>query len=156
MRAWTDARALFRQPITRCRLVIVTTGAFVLLYALSVFGYVLHSPEIGLRCACAPIINHVDDSFAYIHGSEPAPQVGDTITQLGSQKVETWPELLRAQVNLRREPVEADYPSLDDFGAAVGAGARAAMSAQTEAPRKSSRPPNVTNGCGAEASCSTG
>src|SRR5205085_963059 len=93
-----------------------------LLYALGVFGYVLDSPDIGLRCAFAPVINHVDDSFASLHGSAPAPQVGDTITQLGTQKVETWPELLRAQAHLRRAPVEAAYPSLDDFNAAVTAG----------------------------------
>src|SRR5437870_1876171 len=86
---------LLRDAAGRRRLAIVLAAAFVTLYAAGVFGYVLSIPDIGLRCAFTPVVNRVYRDFLYPDAGEPGARiVGDTITQIADQKVDSWPQVL--------------------------------------------------------------
>ena len=90
----TQALAQVRSPVYRPRWFILLASCFVCGYALSVFAYVLSLPDIGLRCAFSPVVNRSDPSYA--PKGQSWPDLRDyTILQLGDQKVESWPQLLR-------------------------------------------------------------
>jgi transcriptional regulator with GAF, ATPase, and Fis domain len=103
-RALCLARNVLRQKIARRRLVIVMAAFLVCAYTGGVLGYVwLFSPDIGVRCAFTPTINHFNRGFL-IKGEEP--EGDDTITQLGNQDVSNWAQILHELAELRREKPE--------------------------------------------------
>src|SRR4051794_8765458 len=95
--------ALWSQPVVRRRTAIVIAAVFVGSYALGVLNYVLMTPEIGLRCAFTPVVNHFDRDFLYPRGQEPLRD-GDRIVQMGNQRIANWSQLMRKLVELHDEP----------------------------------------------------
>src|SRR3954468_24567775 len=93
------ARLLWRDPAARCRAWIVCASVFVCAYAAGVLGYVLVTPEIGIRCAFTPVVNHFYGDFLYPPASyEDDPRLlrqDDRIVEVGGQPIENWPQLLR-------------------------------------------------------------
>jgi transcriptional regulator with GAF, ATPase, and Fis domain len=98
--------ALRHQPSVRQRALIVAAAVLVAAYALGVLAYVLLTPEIGIRCAFTPVVNHF---FADYLDEGEAPRPGDRIVRVGGHEVASWPQLLRLLHDLRRDfPDEAD------------------------------------------------
>jgi len=98
-----------RQPASRRRALIIVAGILMGTYALSVFGYVVATPDIGLRCAFTPVVNHVYTDFLYTpEGKAPTDLRGYTVVQIGRYHINTWPEVLRAPLELLREPPQAE------------------------------------------------
>src|SRR5262245_39552591 len=89
---------------------LFVAGILACVYALSVLAYVQSIPDIGLRCAYSPVVNVVDPNF--LRGDAPSPMAlrECTIVELGGRPVDTWPQLLRALLALRVEPVQATDP----------------------------------------------
>src|SRR5262245_30245195 len=76
---------ILQQKIARRRLAIVVAAFLVCAYAGGVLSYVwLFSPDIGVRCAFTPVVNHFNDEFLFEKYGE-APAGNDTITRLGDQ-----------------------------------------------------------------------
>jgi transcriptional regulator with GAF, ATPase, and Fis domain len=105
------AVTLATQPILRRRLAVIVAAIFVWCYALGVLSYVLLMPEIGLRCAFAPVVNQFNSDFMYPRDQSPEQegdrmplQEGDRITQLGNQSVDNWSQLMRKMAELDSEP----------------------------------------------------
>jgi transcriptional regulator with GAF, ATPase, and Fis domain len=97
-------RNVLRQKIARRRLAIIVAAFLVCAYAGAVLSYVwLFSPDIGVRCAFTPAVNHFSDEF-YFHGD--APKGDDTITRLGDQDVSNWAQILHELGELRRKKAE--------------------------------------------------
>jgi hypothetical protein len=94
--------SLLHQSVTRRRAWIIVASFLVCGYALGVFGYVLATPEIGVRCAFTPIVNHFYPEFLYPPNQDPL-QEGDVIVEVGGQAVENWSQLLRKMILLRSE-----------------------------------------------------
>src|SRR5947209_5531720 len=86
--------ALLAQPAARRRLLIVVSACLVGGYALGVLGYVLTTPEVGVRCAFTPVVNYFYSEFLYPEDQEPLRE-GDRIVQLAGQPVGDWSQLLR-------------------------------------------------------------
>src|SRR5262249_36642771 len=100
------AVALMTQPIARRRFAVIVAAAFVWSYALGVLTYVLLTPEIGLRCAFTPVVNHFDPDFLYPRDQTPL-HAGDELVQLGDRDERSdWLELLRKLIDLNNEPAE--------------------------------------------------
>src|ERR671939_1307300 len=101
--------ALLRQDrasaVARRRLLIGVVAFLACAYALGVFGYVLSTPEIGVRCAFTPVVNHFYQEFLYPEEQAPLRE-GDRIVQVGDQPVDNWPQLLRKLIRLEDEPAE--------------------------------------------------
>jgi transcriptional regulator with GAF, ATPase, and Fis domain len=102
------ALILWNQPGTRRHALVVAAALLVFGYALCVLGYVLLTPEIGVRCAFTPVINHFYPEFLFPDDQEP-PQPGDTIIQIGDRPIVTWGQFLRTMVAIGNQdgvPVE--------------------------------------------------
>jgi transcriptional regulator with GAF, ATPase, and Fis domain len=98
--------ALWHEPAARRRVWVVLAAVLVCTYAAFVLGYVVVTPELGVRCAFTPVVNHFYSEFLYPDDQEPL-RAGDRIVQVGDHPVENWSQLLRALVFLRqRQPVE--------------------------------------------------
>jgi transcriptional regulator with GAF, ATPase, and Fis domain len=117
-RAWRVAREelppLLRDPIRRCRLLIVLAGLLVCAYAFGVLGYVLSTPDIGVRCAFTTKVDKFFPDFLYPKGQDPLLP-DDDILEVGNREVKDWPQLLRCLLSLRHrgEPIEvADWDAL--------------------------------------------
>src|SRR5439155_326618 len=96
----------------RRKALLLLTGGLVCLYAVSVLWYVQTIPDMGLRSAFSPIINHVDRTFLRDEEGAPPPNLRDcVIVQIGEHSVDTWPQILRALSALRQAPVQADDPT---------------------------------------------
>src|SRR3954453_2783537 len=95
--------ALWSQPVVRRRTAIIVAAVFVWSYALGVLTYVLLTPEIGLRCAFTPVVNHFDKHFLYPRGQEPLRD-GDRIVELGNQRIANWSQLMRKLIEVNDEP----------------------------------------------------
>src|SRR5436190_23461679 len=81
---------------------LILVGILVCIYAMAVLWYVQSIPDIGLRCAFDPSVKSVYESYLRSgDGQFQSPEPGDTIIQLGSIPVETWPQLLRALLAMR-------------------------------------------------------
>jgi transcriptional regulator with GAF, ATPase, and Fis domain len=116
-RARAFLRSLFEQPVMRCRVWIVLAAMLVCAYALGVLGYVVLTPEIGVRCAFSRVVGHFYEDFLYPAGQEPLRE-GDRIVQVGEEPVETWAQLLRKMLSLRADdPQPADGLTADDLRA---------------------------------------
>jgi transcriptional regulator with GAF, ATPase, and Fis domain len=101
---------IVRQKVVRRRLWVVLATFLVGSYALWVLGYVLATPEIGVRCAFTPVVNYFYSEFLYPENQAPLRE-GDRIVQLGDQPVENWSQLLRKLIRLRAE-VPQEVPGL--------------------------------------------
>jgi transcriptional regulator with GAF, ATPase, and Fis domain len=116
-RARALGHSLLRDPITRRRAWIVVAALLVGSYAVGVFGYVLATPEIGIRCAFSPVVNRFFPEFLYPRQQEPLAE-GDIIVQVGGQSVENWSQLLRKMLLLHSEdPETVDGLTADDLSA---------------------------------------
>jgi transcriptional regulator with GAF, ATPase, and Fis domain len=97
---------LFRHSVARRRIFILVAAAFVCLYAVSVLCYVLLIPDIGLRCRFYPEIQRVYPEYLHLKEGQSAHDLeGKTVVQVGSHPVESSPQLLRALLSLRTDPV---------------------------------------------------
>jgi hypothetical protein len=94
------ASALWHDPRARHRAGIGLVSFLVCAYSISVLSYVLATPEIGIRCAFTPVVNHFYTEFLYPSDQVPL-QEGDRILAVGGQPVETWSQLLRKTLLLR-------------------------------------------------------
>ncbi len=99
--------ALCRQPSARRRLFIVVAALLVSTYALAVLGYVIATPEIGVRCAFTQVVNHFYPQFLDPPKQDDAIQEGDKITAVAGGKVENWSQLMRKLTDLVDQPTEA-------------------------------------------------
>src|SRR4051812_39388433 len=96
-------RAVFGDPANRCRTAIVVAAFLVCGYALSVLAYVVAVPEIGVRCAFTPVVNHFYKEFLYPQEGQQPLLEGDLITEVGGEPVSSWSHLLRKVLVLRDE-----------------------------------------------------
>src|SRR5260370_21623732 len=78
--AWRQVASFVRLPTGRHRLAIVGAALLVLAYALSVLGDVMFTPEIDIRCAFTPVVNHFYREFLYPQHHEESPPTS-TIVQ---------------------------------------------------------------------------
>jgi transcriptional regulator with GAF, ATPase, and Fis domain len=114
------ARQYLSQPSGRRRVFIVLASIFIAGYCLAIFSFVLSIPDIGLRCAFKPIVNRVFPEYVFdTEGQDARELVGATITKIGSDRVENWPQVLRVLNQLRRdnsEPIDdASQMSAGEF-----------------------------------------
>lgn len=94
---------LFREPSHRRQLCIITAAILVCAYAGFVLAYVVLTPEIGIRCAFTPVVNQFYSEFLF-DDEQPGLKPGDTVLQLGSRSIQSWPDLMRSQIDLKKEP----------------------------------------------------
>src|SRR4051812_15891719 len=111
-RRWgaTLGRALRRlalAPRLRQRALIVLAALLVLTYAIAVQCYSLLSPDIGVRCAFTPVVNHFYPEYLAPDGGDP-PHTGDTLTEVAGHRIDTWPQFLRALFDLQEELHDRD------------------------------------------------
>jgi transcriptional regulator with GAF, ATPase, and Fis domain len=111
--------ALLSQRVARRRLGVVVAAVLVCAYAAGVLGYVLARPEVGIRCAFTPVVNHFYPEFLYPEKGQTPLQEGDRIVRLGGQPVENWSQYLRKLSQLRDEPAAA-VPGLTAAGLLKG------------------------------------
>ncbi len=102
--------ALSQRQVARQRLWVVAAGFLVCAYAAGVLGYVLLRPEVGIRCAFTPEVNHFYPEFLYPENQPPLQQ-GDRVVELAGRRVENWSQFLRKLTRLREEPAE-EVPGL--------------------------------------------
>jgi transcriptional regulator with GAF, ATPase, and Fis domain len=96
-------RLLWRDPAARCRAWVVCATVFVCAYAVGVLGYVLMTPELGIRCAFTPVVNHFYDEFLYPDDQPPLRQDDRIVEVGGGERIDDWPQLLRKMHLLRGE-----------------------------------------------------
>jgi transcriptional regulator with GAF, ATPase, and Fis domain len=107
-------RGLLRQRTCRRRFLICVAAVLVLGYAVGVLGYVRSTPEIGIRCAFTPVVNHFFPEFLYPPDQEKI-ESGDVVVGLDNQPVDNWSQLLQKLIALRAEPAEpGDREALAD------------------------------------------
>src|SRR4051794_39871155 len=110
------ARLFWRDPAVRCRAWVVCAAVFVCAYAAGVLGYVLVTPELGIRCAFTPVVNHFYDEFLYPDEQKTPLKEGDRIVAVGGQPVDNWPQLLRQMHLLRgQQPAVVEGLTLEDL-----------------------------------------
>jgi transcriptional regulator with GAF, ATPase, and Fis domain len=83
-------------------------------YALSVLFYVLYAPEIGVRCAFSPVVNHFFPNYLYTDSEEELRE-GDRIIQVADQAIVEWSQLLYKLKELQKEQLE----EIDELTAAA-------------------------------------
>ena len=103
------AQAVWQGGAARRRLLIVVAALLVCSYALCVLGYVVVTPEIGVRWAFTPVVNHFYRQFL-----DPPDQAdpnllkeGDVVVAIAGHPVENWSQLMRKVEHLRDEPAES-------------------------------------------------
>src|SRR5947209_3297822 len=99
------AEALWRQPSARRRLLIVVAALLVCAYTLGVLAYVIATPEIGVRCAFTPVVNHFFPEFLDPPNQEEI-QEGDVVVAVAGRPVENWSQLMRRLTDLMDQPAE--------------------------------------------------
>ena len=78
-------------------------------YAVAVFSYVVSQPDIGIRCALTPTVNHLFPEYLHSSEAEALPELREwTIVQIGNRRIETWPQFLRAPRQIAQEAIEAE------------------------------------------------
>jgi transcriptional regulator with GAF, ATPase, and Fis domain len=111
-------------PISFRKGLLVLSGVLSCGYAVCVLLYVQAMPDVGLRCAFSPEVDHVEvnrvfpgylrtrpQPIASQAGGVPhepesevaLPAAGDVIVQVGDRRVSNWPRLLRALIDLGHE-----------------------------------------------------
>jgi transcriptional regulator with GAF, ATPase, and Fis domain len=84
-------------------LAIVAATVLVFAYAGGVLSYVMMTPDIGVRCAFTPVVNHFNRDFLFRADSpnvEPL-QGDDEIVEIGGRKVSNWAQILHELIVLR-------------------------------------------------------
>ncbi|MHB1425092.1 MAG: hypothetical protein ACYC3I_18120, partial [Gemmataceae bacterium] len=101
--ALSSLSMLLQRKGTRRRLTIVAATVLVFAYAGGVINYVMHTPDIGVRCAFTPVVNHFNHDFLYRADSTDAQSLGgdDRIVQIGDQEVSNWAQILHELNDLR-------------------------------------------------------
>ncbi len=94
-----------RDPAHRRYLQILAAALLVCTYAGAVLAYVVLTPEIGIRCAFSPVVNQFYPQFLFSE-DHPGLQPGDTILQVGTRPIQSWPDLIRGQMELNKQPGE--------------------------------------------------
>ncbi len=111
---------LFQHKSARCRLAIVAATLLVFAYAGGVIGYVMTTPDIGVRCAFTPVVNHFNRDFLFrADASDPDGLDGDDeIVRIGGVDVSNWAQILHELNVLWGKPfepgVEADLQPTSD------------------------------------------
>jgi transcriptional regulator with GAF, ATPase, and Fis domain len=85
-------------------LAILIATAFVFAYAGGVISYVMMMPDIGVRCAFTPVVNHFNERFFFAPVSPGAdsnekPSGDDEIVSIGGNEVSNWAQILH-ELNL--------------------------------------------------------
>src|SRR5436305_14986174 len=88
-----NLKASWRKGFLAC------AGCLVCFYELTVVCYVQSSPDIGIHCGFAPIINGVDEGHLRTNGE--LPRSGDTLVQVGTVPIEANPRLWSQVLILR-------------------------------------------------------
>jgi hypothetical protein len=78
---------LLSEQTARRRAWIILATVLVCSYSLAVLVYVRATPEIGLRCAFTPVVNHFYPEFLY-PPKQKELHAGDRVLQVGDQPVE--------------------------------------------------------------------
>jgi transcriptional regulator with GAF, ATPase, and Fis domain len=99
-----------RDPAGRRRVLILVASVLVCGYAVGVFSHVASSPDLGLRFAFSRFVNRAYPGFIVVPEDEVAPALEDKqVVEIGQQRIEIWPQLLRAEMDLGKEPIQASY-----------------------------------------------
>src|SRR5438445_13291477 len=84
------------------RIVLAIAGAIACLYSIAALVYVHTVPDLGIRSAFNPTVRRFDGICLDKSGNiSLEPEEGDSIVQVGSRNVQTWPQLLQATRSLR-------------------------------------------------------
>jgi transcriptional regulator with GAF, ATPase, and Fis domain len=99
---------LLQRKGARRRLVIVAATVLVFAYAAGVLSYVMIMPDIGVRCAFTPVVNHFNEHFFFASASPNAgsPSGEDEIVSIGGKEISNWVQILHELNVLRRTEVE--------------------------------------------------
>jgi transcriptional regulator with GAF, ATPase, and Fis domain len=100
---------LFHDSIGRRRLLILASAILVCTYAIGVFGHVATIPDLGLRFGFGHFVSRVYPGYLEGEGNETPDLQGKQITQVGRHRIHIWPELLRATIELAKEPIQQEY-----------------------------------------------
>src|SRR5690348_2476071 len=87
---------LLQHKSTRRRAAIVAATLLVFAYAGGVISYVMMMPDIGVRCAFTPVVNHFNRDFLFrTDASDPDGLDGDDeIGRIGGTDVSNWAQIL--------------------------------------------------------------
>jgi transcriptional regulator with GAF, ATPase, and Fis domain len=89
------------------KLPLIIAGILICTYAVVVLWYVQSIPDIGLRAAFDNKVKQFDHRYLVGESNESyIPQEEDRLVRLGADRVETWPQLLRALVDLPKKKAE--------------------------------------------------
>ena len=116
-------QAVCQEGVTRRRVLIVVAALLVCSYALGVLGYVVVTPEIGVRWAFTPIVTHFYSQFLDPADQDPLKE-GDAVVAIAGHPVENWSQLMRKVEHLRDEPAESGDEDLLADAAHNGASER--------------------------------
>jgi transcriptional regulator with GAF, ATPase, and Fis domain len=106
---WAGFHA-FREVGGRRRLLMLIAATLVCGYAGGVFYHVANAPDIGLRFGFSRLVDHAYTSFLIVPPGEPTPDLQNKeIVQIGRQRIELWPQLVRGVMDLPKEQIEGEY-----------------------------------------------
>lgn len=75
----------------------VLASTLAVVYALSVFGFVCTSPDIGIDLNFRRTVSHLDPAFVHeSNASEVQRFLGWTLVELGDQAIDSWPHWTQA------------------------------------------------------------
>ncbi len=111
---------LLQRKGARHRLAIVAATVLVFAYAGGVISYVMMMPDIGVRCAFTPVVNHFNERFYFEPASRNAkpPSGDDKIVRIGDADVSNWVQILHELNVLRSSTVETG--TMDDLRSDAG------------------------------------
>lgn len=95
---------------SRRRLIIILAAILVSGYALGVLGYILYTPEVGIRVSFTPVVSRFYSDFLFPEGQTPLVE-GDQLLFLGDRKVDTWSQFLRKLTDLNHESADVLPPN---------------------------------------------
>ena len=110
---WLSTRIVSLRRCSEQRAFLVIASLLVCAYALSVLFYVLSTPELGVRCAFSPVVNHFYPEFSYLKNSGHLWE-GDRIVQVADQRIVEWSQLLHKLKDLQKDLL----PAIDEKRAA--------------------------------------
>ena len=101
---------------------LVASGAIVVVYSMTVLGFVATSPDIGIRClmvdspwpngvSTGVVIRAIPDASA-TQGT--GPKIGDRLVRIGDWPIKTFFDFTQSLMRLRNEPIPPGGASLLD------------------------------------------
>src|SRR5947207_10605349 len=93
---------LLRNAVSR-RFLLVVAGILSCAYALYILASVPFLPDLGLRTLFNPTLRGIAPGFHPV--GDQVPQPGDTVLEVGSIQIRTWPDLIKAPIDLQKEDV---------------------------------------------------